>query len=149
MRRGYRKGEVLVVDDRTGFVHRSSEMHREWNGLVVHRRQWEARHPQDFIRTRREDIAVKDARPRPIDAYVGPLRTEVTASSSAGSQTIVVLHTDRFVPGDHIGVLLNSGDLYQSIVQEVTDATHLLLTTALPGSTLVGGSVINFTAVSP
>jgi len=43
-------------------------MRQEWNGLWVcavsgTRDCWEERHPQDFVRGRKEDITVKDARP--------------------------------------------------------------------------------------
>lgn len=60
---GYNKGEHLVVCDRSGKVYDSSNTRREWNGLIVGKDEWEPRHPQEFRRGIREDIAVKEARP--------------------------------------------------------------------------------------
>jgi hypothetical protein len=50
MARDFRMGENLCVCQRTGRTGYASEMRREWNGLLVHRDHWEARHPQDTIR---------------------------------------------------------------------------------------------------
>lgn len=60
---GYQKGEHLVVCDRSGRVYDSSNTRKEWNGLIVGKDEWEPRHPQEFVRGIRENIAVKQARP--------------------------------------------------------------------------------------
>jgi len=52
----YRKGDNNLIDDRTGFSIKASDSRKEWNGLVVHKDQWEERHPQDFVRGRKEKI---------------------------------------------------------------------------------------------
>lgn len=49
---------------------RVSDARTEWNGLVVHKDEWESRHPQDMIRVRKERTA-----PR------GPVRPEPRAVS--------------------------------------------------------------------
>lgn len=60
---GYNSGEHLVVCDRSGKIYDSSNAKKEWNGLIVGRDEWEPRHPQEFRRGIREDIAVREARP--------------------------------------------------------------------------------------
>lgn len=75
-----RDGEHLVVCDRSGFTVWSGDTVREWNGLRVYKGFAEARHPQDFLRSRREDFRVPDARPaRAIEdeTFVGPLITTI------------------------------------------------------------------------
>lgn len=75
-----RQGDYLVVDDRTGFTQWRSDCVKEWNGAIVHRSVAESRHPQDFLRARRENFGVRDARPaRDIndETFVGPLITEI------------------------------------------------------------------------
>lgn len=147
-RPGYRKGSHLVVDDRTGFTIWSHDAVKEWNGLIVHRNQYEARHPQDTLRVPREDMRVPDARPRPIDQFVGPLMTETTAAASAGDVNLAVLNTERMQGGDHIGVYLSDGDLHRNIIQEVTDLENLILIGPLPGSVESGAKVIDYSAVA-
>lgn len=58
-----RNGEFLRIDDRTGFTEWSGDTVKEWTGAIVHRSKYEARHPQDFIRARREHFRVHDPRP--------------------------------------------------------------------------------------
>lgn len=75
-----RDGDFKVVCDRSGFTFNRSQCVKEWNGLLVYRGFYEARHPQDFLRARREDFRIPDARPAPSIKDlpgVGPLITEI------------------------------------------------------------------------
>ena len=148
-RQKLRHGDFWRICDRTGFRVPASQTTKEWNGLIVRSDLAELRHPQDFVRAKRENMRVPDPRPPPVDAYIGTLRTEITTAAVAGDLTIVVLHTERFLAGDRIGFALTSTDMYRAVVQEVTDTTHLLLTTPLPDGVPVGRIVTNYTAVSP
>lgn len=47
---GYRPGSFYRVCDRTGFTVRAENTRKQWNGLIVRKESWEARHPQDFVR---------------------------------------------------------------------------------------------------
>lgn len=51
-RRGtfYRKGTNNVESDRSGFKYKANECRFEWNGLFVHKSEWEPRQPQDLLR---------------------------------------------------------------------------------------------------
>ena len=152
MRRGgnrARHGDFLTTDDRTGLTVWNSETVKQWDGLRVHRSHAETRHPQELIRAPRERTSVPDPRPPPVDAYIGALRTEITTAGLAGDLTIAVLHTERFLAGDRIGVFLTGGDLHRAVVQAVSSTTALLLTAPLPGSVPLGGTVTNYTAHSP
>ena len=62
--------EPWAICDRCGFKVPFSETRKEWTGLRVCKDDFEERHPQDFVRGRKEDIAVKDARPRPDYVYI-------------------------------------------------------------------------------
>ena len=82
----------MVVCDRSGFTVWASETRREWNGLVVHKSQYEARHPQDFLRARRENFRVDPARPQRSIAdepSVGPISTEIVAAVGGPDNTRV------------------------------------------------------------
>lgn len=52
----YIPGDNLLVSDRSGATIRRSEARVQWDGLVVHESEWEARHPQEFVRAVKEDI---------------------------------------------------------------------------------------------
>ena len=53
---GYIPGDHWVVCDICGFDYRASDMRTQWDGLVVCRKDYSARHPQDFVRAKKEKI---------------------------------------------------------------------------------------------
>lgn len=48
---GWKSGDHWVECQRTGQIARASDMREEWTGLIVHKDEWEPRHPQDFLRS--------------------------------------------------------------------------------------------------
>lgn len=52
-----------MTSDISGRVFYASEMRKQWDGAWVHRTEWEARHPQDFVRARKESQPPRDIRP--------------------------------------------------------------------------------------
>jgi hypothetical protein len=65
-------GDPWCYCDRTGMKVRMSQTRKEWNGLRVWVGVWEPRHPQDFVRGRKDDVSVPDARPRQPDVFLNP-----------------------------------------------------------------------------
>ena len=61
-----------VVCDRTGTDIWASDSVREWNGLIVDRRHADERHPQDFVRGKKDRQRVRDPRPEPTDVFQTP-----------------------------------------------------------------------------
>lgn len=59
-----------VQCDRSGFRANASECVKEWNGKFVIKEFSEERHPQEFLRSRREHIEVPIARPRNTDLEI-------------------------------------------------------------------------------
>jgi hypothetical protein len=72
MERTYKPGDYLVKCDRTGFTYYRSQCRTEWNGLLVRKESWEARHPQDLIRSIRDDQSVPDPNPPGEDIFLEP-----------------------------------------------------------------------------
>ncbi len=71
----FKHGSWNAICDRCGFKYKSGDLRREWTGLMVchgggTNNCWEPRHPQDYIKTRPETPAVKDAADEPTDAFV-------------------------------------------------------------------------------
>lgn len=61
----YKKGDWNVTCDRCGAKFKATECRLEWDNLFVCDYCWEARHPQDFVRGRKDDQTVPIARPVP------------------------------------------------------------------------------------
>ena len=81
---GFNKRDPLVISDRSGLTYDRSNTKKEWTGLIVGKDEWEPRHPQEFRRGIREDIAVKEARPgSPLTATLAVGLADLTAVSGA------------------------------------------------------------------
>jgi hypothetical protein len=63
-------GEWKVVCDVCGFQYASTEVKKRWDGAVVCERDWNVRHPQDFLRVRGEKETPPIVRPEPTDTFV-------------------------------------------------------------------------------
>lgn len=66
----YRKGDWKAVCDACGFDFYASELRLRWDGMRVCRDDWEPRHPQDFLRGRRDDQTVPWTRPPGTDQQI-------------------------------------------------------------------------------
>jgi len=64
-----RRGSHNVICDRSGIKCKVEETRKEWNGLRVHRKYWEARHPQDKLRLYEDNQRVPDPRPELPDKF--------------------------------------------------------------------------------
>lgn len=58
----FRDGDNNIICDRTGFKIKRSEAQKEWDGQLVRKESWEARHPQDFPAKPRVPSQVREAR---------------------------------------------------------------------------------------
>ena len=144
----YRAGDYWQLSDRSGKKIRASESRREWNGSIVHKNEFDTRHPQERLRSTRDNQSVQNSRPRGTDAFVGALSTEINATHAAGVSTITVLSSSGFVATNIVTVMLDSGDAHRAVVSSAPSSTSITLTVALPGSTSAGKAVINHSAVA-
>lgn len=60
----YIPGDYLIIDDLTGETIRRSEAVTLWNNQITHKKNYEIRNPQDFLRARPEREPFKEVRPR-------------------------------------------------------------------------------------
>lgn len=141
-------GDHWLIDDITGQKVPASDSQRMWNGAIVSRKNWEPRHPQDFVKGRAERITVDNPRPRPLNTFVGPLDTTIAAAASPGATSITVTSTARMEAGDFITIMLDNGEPYRVLLQVVVDSTTLTILTGLPGSVSVGNMVYDNSAVA-
>jgi len=58
------------ICDRCGSKRKAEDTRREWNGLIVCKEHWEARHPQDKLKGKKDRQSVPNPRPDPDPAYL-------------------------------------------------------------------------------
>lgn len=63
IRNGWRLGRHLMVDSESGLVHYDDEMVKIWNGTYRHWTNTETRHPQEFIRARKDPKPLRNVFP--------------------------------------------------------------------------------------
>jgi len=68
----YRAGAHYVICDICAGRLLNTEAKKNWEGLLVHPRCWDPRHPQELIRARKDKISVKDSRPEGQDVFLNP-----------------------------------------------------------------------------
>lgn len=56
-------GDWNALCDVCGFKFKASMLQKRWDGAMVCASDWETRHPQDFLRVRKERISVPWTRP--------------------------------------------------------------------------------------
>lgn len=78
-RNEYKHGDHNVICDYSGFKVKRSETRLTWNGFLVRKDLWEPRHPQDFLKSRKDKQSVSIARPEKADYFLST--NEVTPDS--------------------------------------------------------------------
>ena len=91
-----------AISDRSGMEFPYNEMMREWNGSLVHRSEFEAKHPQLEIRAKHgEEQGLMNARPdrteNEVIAILGPNPFETIAASSG------IINVSEFAHGRSTG----------------------------------------------
>jgi hypothetical protein len=123
-------GEHLVVCDRSGRTVLASETRKEWNGLRVYKDYWEPRHPQEFVRGRKDDQLVKDARPEiDLESQLGTATN--AATTSAANLTLVSLDTGSSQRLNRAGVTVTDAGLpnYRAALRVQTSDDNATWTT--------------------
>lgn len=144
----YIPGDFYRMCSRCGGKKRASQTFKTWDGLYVCAEDFETRHPQDFVRGRKDNQNVPDARPESIETIGGPLTTTISVAAVPGDTTINVASSVRFLAADHIGVIMDSGNVEARIILSIPSATSIQLTTALRGTAAIGNIVIDYSAVA-
>lgn len=58
----WKPGDWNAYCDTCGFKFKASMLRKRWDGMYVCSKDWETRHPQDFLRSRRESLQIPWAR---------------------------------------------------------------------------------------
>ena len=68
----YLSGGNNGICDRCGFKYKTKDLKKTWDGYWVCNKDWEPRHPQDFIRGVRDNVQPAISRPESTDVFIGP-----------------------------------------------------------------------------
>ena len=71
----YKPGDWNCACDRCGFIYKASELKKTWDGLMVCNKDWEPRHPQEFVRGVKDPQGVPFSRPESPDTFTAVAQT--------------------------------------------------------------------------
>lgn len=143
----YRRGNWWVTDDRDESRVRFLDTRVEWTGAVVSAESWEARNAQDFIQGVPDIQSVPDPRPPPPPGFLGPDQSNITVSTPAGSVLVIIGSTFGMVAGNRVGVPVADLSIFQTTIATIINGTSLTLNGRLPMASLVGGTVVDYSAI--
>ena len=92
----FRLGDYNAYCDVCGFKYKASELRKRWDGAMVCKRDWEPRHPQDFVKGIKEDQTLPFYRTGGTDTYQSGYvqalagATTITGSSLGTDNRVVV-----------------------------------------------------------
>lgn len=137
----YRMGSFYRSDDRSGFTVRAEQTRQEWQDLIVDEKLWEPRQPQDLVKGVADDQTVPNARPVPPATFVGPIYTQLTAKVAIGATFLPLQYIAGFAAGDKIGVMLDTGTLFNTTVSGPPISTGINISNPMP-FTAASGNVV-------
>jgi hypothetical protein len=68
----YKPGTALAICDSCGYRFYLSELRKDWRGFMVCKRDYEPRHPQDYVEVKPDRIVIDNARPEVTDIELNP-----------------------------------------------------------------------------
>lgn len=101
----FKLGSWNAICDVCGFQYKADKLRKNWKGLYVCREDWEPRHPQDYLKARKETVGVPWSRPPSTDVYAfscdlwtsSPMADFGTADCmTAGGNTSIPLLIETF-----------------------------------------------------
>lgn len=63
-------GDHNAICDVCGWKYKASDLRKRWDGYMVCDKDWEPRHPQDFLRAVQDQAPLPWTRPQPTDTFV-------------------------------------------------------------------------------
>jgi len=70
MKNYWKRGAWNAICDVCGFKFKSTSLRKRWDNLMVCEKDWESRHPMDFLKTPKEDLSIPWTRHEAIDTFV-------------------------------------------------------------------------------
>lgn len=140
----YQPGNFWRTDDRSGFSRRATDTRQEWNGLIVATDLWEIRQPQDLVKGIIDDQTVPDPRPLPPPVWDGPLYFQLTANVAIGATFLPIQYIAGITAGDNIGVMLDTGVMFNTQVNGAPISTGINITTPLPFTAASGNLIVDY-----
>jgi len=92
----YKDGDYNAICDECGKKYKFSQLKKRWDGLFVCSRDWEPRHPQDYLKGIRDNMSVPISRPEAANSFIAPFGVGI---SSIISMVVVAIRIKTIIIG--------------------------------------------------
>jgi hypothetical protein len=75
----YKNGDYNAICDECGKKYKFSQLKKRWDGLYVCEREWEPRHPQDYLKGIRDNMSVPISRPEAGNSFIDQIGWSVSS----------------------------------------------------------------------
>lgn len=142
----YNSGDWNAICDACGRHVKASELRRRWDGFMVCSRDWETRHPQDFVRGVVDTQAPVWTRPEPEDYFISTLTGPITTVDTVTVTDSIYL---RKALGDISDTTTLTDTIYLTKSLVVNDTVLITETIVFAASPYVlNGAAINATRIN-
>jgi hypothetical protein len=135
---GYIAGDHWLVCEICGFDYRKSQMQQTWDGKWVCEKDWEPRHPQDFVTGVPDNQAVQVARPDTTDTFN---YTTMSVAAVSGVTSVSIGISATLKSGDGLGIKLDDDTLFWTYLTADQVLTVCALGSPLPSAAAAGNDV--------
>jgi hypothetical protein len=84
----YNSGNYNAICDECGKKFKFEQLKKRWDGLFVCPRDWEPRHPQDYVKGIRDNMSVPVSRPEGTDILIQEPYSHLVDGFSVNSYTL-------------------------------------------------------------
>lgn len=123
---------------------RAENTRQEWQDLIVDEKLWEPRQPQDLVKGIPDDQTVPKPRPVPPATFVGPIYAQLTANIAVGATFLPIQYIAGFANGDTVGVMLDTGVMFNTTVNGNPTSTGINITNPVPFTAASGNLVADY-----
>ena len=97
---GFRSGDNWLDCEVCGLTILASDSKKRWDGVIVCPEDWEVRHPQDFVRARKDRQRPPISRSEPTEVHVSRICSSRTAKAGVAVASCAISGVDEFVTSE-------------------------------------------------
>ena len=134
----WKPGDYNALCDRCGLKFKRSELRYTWDRLLVCDKCWEPRHPQDFVRGRKDIQRVPDAR---VDTQTMQNTTTLSSGASQHDTTLSLTSVSGMYSGTSLGIALDSSVIQWTFITAAPSGSNVTINDPLWGDAASGNTV--------
>lgn len=136
----YTPADTIPAHDIVYAANQLNKMVKAWEAKSIH--LWTKTEATLFLALNQAAYTLTPTGANATESYVS---TTIGADEAAGQTTLTLTSTSGMTANDYIGIVLDSGDFQWTTISSITNATTLVVASALTGAASSGNAVYAYT----